>query len=282
MPISRSHPRGAKSPAAPARSPLLRPLILIAVLAVLAVLAVIVISLPASMVNRFLPPAIGAEDFSGSLWHGSAGRLTLNGHEAGAVEWRLHPAALLRLTLSADLHCVKGGFVADATADVDRQGLTAHDLRGGGPIEDLSSFGIATGWRGTTDFKLDEVKAAFAPGGSGAPMNLLSATGEFSVANLASQRIADGADLGGYALHITAHAITADADTAAELADTGGPLELTATIHLSMKEHTATLSGLVKARADAPPAVRNQLDSLAQIHAADASGRIPLELEFTY
>jgi hypothetical protein len=280
MPISRSRPRGARLPAAPARSPLLRPLILIVVLAAL---AVTVICLPASLVNRFLPPSIGAEDFSGNLWHGSAGRITLNGREAGAVEWRLHPAALLLLTVSADLHWVNVGFVADATADVDRHGMIAHDLRGGGPLEDLSSVGITSGWRGTTQFKLDQVKAAFAADGSGAggPMNLLSANGEINVADLGSPRIANGADLGGYVLHITDQAITPDADTTAELADTGGPLELKASIHLSMKQHTGTLSGLVKARADAPPALRNQLDSLAQLHAPDASGRIPIEFEFT-
>src|SRR5450755_3276267 len=150
MPISRSRPRGAKPPATAARSPLLRPLLLIVALAAL---AVTVIALPASLIQHFLPAAIGAEDFSGSLWHGSAGRLTLNSREAGAVEWRLHPAALLLLRVSADLRWVELSFVADATVDVDRHGVTAHDLRGGGPIEDLSRVGLASGWLGTTQFK---------------------------------------------------------------------------------------------------------------------------------
>ena len=41
------------------------------------------LALPASLATRFLPPQVQAEDFSGTLWHGSAGRLTAFGHNAG-------------------------------------------------------------------------------------------------------------------------------------------------------------------------------------------------------
>ena len=64
-------------------------------IAVLAVLAVIVIALPASMLKRYLPAGVNAEDFSGTVWHGSAGAITANGVNLGAVEWHLHPGALL-------------------------------------------------------------------------------------------------------------------------------------------------------------------------------------------
>jgi hypothetical protein len=64
---------------------------------VLAVLAVVIAVLPASLANRFLPPAVRAEDFSGTLWHGSAGRITVAGRDAGALEWHLHPLALFKL-----------------------------------------------------------------------------------------------------------------------------------------------------------------------------------------
>jgi len=275
MPISRSRRRRAEpsqSPELPARSNLIRPLIPVVVLAVL---TVFVIALPASLIKQVLPPSVTAEDFSGTLWHGSAGTIGLSGRGAGALEWHLHPASLLLLRVSADLHWVDVGFVADATADMDRHGLTARDLRGGGPIEDLSSLGIAAGWRGTTTFKLDEVKLAFGDGGSGAGggAQLLSARGDVEVAELSSATIANGADLGGYALHVT---------DVAELRDTGGPLELEATVHFSPKDRTGMLSGTVKARAAAPPAVRSQIDSLAQMHAPDAAGRIPIELEFNF
>ncbi|MEA3151276.1 MAG: ral secretion pathway protein [Gammaproteobacteria bacterium] len=258
------------------RPSFLRPLILVAVLAVV---VVVVAALPASLVKHFLPPFIAAEDFSGSLWHGSAGRITVNSRDAGAIEWRLHPASLLSLTLSADLHWVKVGFVADASADMDRHGINARDIQGGGPIDDIADLGIASGWRGATSFKFSKLKVAFADRGGRA--NILSAVGELSVANLASPQVANGADLGGYVLQLADGAITPDADASAELSDTGGPLEVKATIHFSAKDHTGMLSGTVKERADTPPALRSQLDNLAQLHARDAQGRLPVDLEFT-
>ncbi len=266
MQTSRSRPRTANAPGAPVRSPLIRPLI---VIVVLAVLAVIVAALPASLILPVLPPFVVADDFSGSIWHGSAGAISLNGRRAGALEWRLHPASLLRLAASVDLHWVDVSFVADTTADLDRHGMTARNLRGGGPIEDLGALGIAAGWRGAASFELAEVKIGFGAGG----VQPRSARGRIEVANLSSPTIANGAMLGGYALQV---------DDGVELSDTGGPLELRATLHFSATDHTGMLSGTVRARPDAPPALRSQIESLAQMHAPDGAGRIPIELEFNY
>src|ERR1700689_344307 len=136
MPTSPSPRRAAKTapPVPPARSLWPR----VALIGVLAVLAVVIAVLPASLANKFLPPAVRAEDFSGTLWHGSAGRITVAGRDAGALEWHLHPLALFKLRLNADLHWVKGSFVVDGAADVSRRDFHASDLRGGGPIADLS------------------------------------------------------------------------------------------------------------------------------------------------
>src|SRR5947209_14627326 len=120
MPTSPSPKRGTKPPTGMRRPRLLLPAV---VIILLAALSVMVIALPASLVTRFLPPVISADDFSGSVWHGSAGRIVVNGRDAGAVEWRLHPRSLLRLAVSADLHWVKIGFVADGAADLDTRGF---------------------------------------------------------------------------------------------------------------------------------------------------------------
>src|SRR5579863_231635 len=112
--------RGARTPA-PARSRSLWPRL--ALIGVVALVVIVVCVLPASLLTRFLPPAVHAEDFSGSIWHGSAGRLTANGRPAGAIEWTLHPLALARLHLVADLHWVRGGFAMDGTADATRTSL---------------------------------------------------------------------------------------------------------------------------------------------------------------
>lgn len=265
MPASRSPRRGAE-PAAPSRSHW--PLVLIGIAAVA---AAIVAALPASIAARFLPPMVVAEDFSGSLWHGSAGRITVNGRDAGALEWRLHPVALLGMALSADLHWVKVGFVIDAAVKIDRQGFTAHDIKGGGPIEDLRGLGVAAGWHGSADVHLDALQGTFT--------QPLAAAGDIRVSNLAAAQVADGVDLGGYDLQFT-QAPAADGTLSAQLADTGGPLEVQAAIHYSAKEQTANLSGTVRERPDAPPALVSQLQNLSQLRGRDREGRIPVDLEF--
>jgi hypothetical protein len=274
MPTSRSPKRGTRPPVETRRPRFVLPVILIVVLAVL---SVAVIGVPASLVTRFLPPFISAQDFSGSLWHGSAGRIVVNGRDAGAVEWRLHPWSLMRLTVSADLHWVKVGFVADGSADVNREGFALHDVEGDGPVEDLADMGVAAGWRGMASFKFSQVKGVFA-GGAATPVSVV---GDVSVSKLAYPQIADGVDLGGYVLHVVDGAITPNADATAELTDTGGPLEVHATIHFAAKDHTGTLSGTVKERPGAAPALLAQVDGLTQLHARDGQGRVPVELEFT-
>ncbi len=83
-------------------------------------------------------------------------------------------------------------------------------------------------------------------------------------------------------MHFDDPAIAPGADVAAVLTDTGGPLELDATIQLSAAQRRGTLSGTVRARADAPAQLISELDNLGQLHARDRQGRIPVDLEFTF
>jgi hypothetical protein len=275
MPTSPSPRRGAKPQAAPAPPRRLWPYLL--TIFGVAALAVAISALPASIVTHFLPATVHAEDFSGSVWHGSAGRITVAAHDAGALEWRLHPGALLHLKVAAELHWVKGAFLVDGTAEADRGTLLASHLEGGGPIEDLRDLGVAPGWRGIAKIQIEELKAALF---SDAP-SLQAAVGTISVSNLASTQVAGGADLGGYLLRFANPAITPDSEASAELADTGGPLGVDATIHFNAKERRGMLSGTIKERDDASPALRAQLDGLAQLRPRDAQGRLPVDLEFT-
>jgi hypothetical protein len=277
MPISPSPRRAAKKaalPVAPARSSLWPR---IALIGVLAVLAVVIAVLPASLANKFLPPAVRAEDFSGTLWHGSAGRITVAGRDAGALEWHLHPPALFRLRLDADLHWVKGSFVVDGAADVSRSDFRASDLRGGGPIADLATFGLA-GWRGVAEIRIRNIAADLA----GPTASLRSAVGEIDVSDVSSPQVAGGSDIGSYALTFDDASLSSNGDARAALVDKGGPLSLDASITLTPQSRTGMLSGTVQERADAPPALRKELDNVAQLHARDAQGRIPIDFEFTF
>jgi hypothetical protein len=243
----------------------------------LAVIVVVVCVLPASMIARFLPSTVQAEDFSGSVWHGSAGRITANGRPVGALEWNIHPLALLRLHLVTDLHWVKGGFVLDGLANLARGRLAASDISGGGPIQDLRDFGLGAGWRGNAAVHIVELTADLSAAGAA----LASAAGDVTVSDVSSMQVASGANLGGYELHFQP-AQASGAGMSAVLADTGGPLAVNATIELSMKARSGLFSGTVKERPDASPALRGELDNLAQLHARDSQGRLPVDLEFTF
>jgi len=275
MPASRSpnFSTSRTSRASPAPRPRSRPYWLIVVIGVAALLAVIIAALPASIVTHFLPASVHAEDFSGSLWHGSAGKISMNARDAGALEWHLHPAALLGMAVNADLHWVKVGFVMDGAVTIDRRGITARAVRGSGPIEDLRDLGVAAGWRGTANVNLTELKSDFT-----AP---LAAVGDIQVSNLTSAQFAGGADLGSYDLMMAEGAVGADGSLTARIADTGGPLEVQAMIHYAAKEHTGLLTGTLRERADASPALRSQLQNLSQLRGRDSQGRIPVDLEFS-
>jgi hypothetical protein len=271
MPASPSRSRGLKA-APPAAQPRSRwPFILIAVAAVLAVL---IATLPASSLAHFLPRSVHAEDFSGSVWHGSAGRITVNGRDAGALEWRLHPADVFALGVAADLHWVKAGFELGANARIDPQGFALRDLKGGGPIEDLSGLGVATGWHGTAAVAIHELKVVHS--------RILAVAGDIQVTNLASARAAKGAALGDYDLNFPEGAVGLDGGATAKLTDRGGPIEMQALVRLSPAERMGTITGTVMARADAPQAVRSELDSLSQLRGRDPQGRISVDLEFTF
>jgi hypothetical protein len=266
MPASRSPRRDVDIPRRPRRWPLV-------VAGIVALAAAALFVLPASMIGHFLPAQAHAEDFSGTLMHGAAGKLSVNARDAGAIEWHLHPLPLLRLAVVADIHWVKVGFVIDGTVEFDGHSISAHDIKGGGPIGDLKDLGLAAGWQGTVSLNFAELKSDF--------RKLDSGLGQIEVANLSADNIAQGADLGGYVLQLGSGAIAADGTIAAALRDTGGPLEAQAEIRFSPAMRTGMLSGTLKERPDASPALHEQLAGISQLRPHDASGRFPVELEFT-
>jgi hypothetical protein len=272
MPTSRSPSRNPKAEAAPpARR---RSYVLPIVIAVLAAVGVVASALPARLIAQGLPPAVHAEDFSGSIWHGAAGSVSYAGRNLGAIEWQLDPLGLLHLTANLDLHWVHRGVALAALAAVTRQGATATRIQGGGPIEDLQDVGVAAGWHGSFRVDIDELKTDF--------QALQAAHGTVTVANIAGAQIAGGADLGNYVLRIGDAAADAAGTITGQLSDAGGPLDLKGTITITPQQHTGLISGTLRERADAPAELRQNLADLASMRGRDAEGRIPLDLEFNF
>ncbi len=267
MPASRSASRDIKRARAPRRWPLI-------LLGLIVLSGAVIFVLPASFAARFMPARVNAEDFSGSLLHGAAGKIRINSRDAGAIEWQVHPLALLRLAIVADVHWVKVSFLIDGTAELKPGGFAAHDISGGGPIEDLRDLGFAQGWKGTAKLAFTRIKGNF--------QKLEAAVGKIDVANISSATVAAGSDLGSYELQLGPQSIAPDGSLSATLNDTGGPVEAQAQIRFSPATRTGTLSGTLKERAEASPALRSQLNNLSQLRPRDASGRFPVELEFTF
>lgn len=231
MPASRSASRDIK------RTPRARrwPLIL---LGLIVLTGAVIYALPASFAARFMPPQVQAEDFSGSLLHGAAGKIRVNARDAGAIEWQVHPLALLRLAIVADVHWVKMGFLIDGTAELRLSSFAAHDISGGGPIEDLQTLGFAQGWTGTAKLAFTGITGNF--------QRLEAAVGKIDVADISHPGIAAGSDLGSYELQLGPQSIAPDGSISATLNDTGGPVEAQAQIRFSPATRTGMLSGTLK------------------------------------
>jgi hypothetical protein len=244
------------------------------VIAVLAALATVAFALPAAIVTHFLPGNVAMTDLSGSLWHGSAGRLTVNNLDAGAIEWRLAPLALLGLTVAADVHWVKAAFVLDAAVRIRGGVVAAHDIRGGGPLQDLADLGVPAAVRGMATITMTRFEAD--------STRVRAIAGDLGIAALSLQSVADGADLGGYALKFGADAVSADGTVTGRLADTGGPLQLGGTVIFTPATHTGMISGTLQERGAMPTVLARELNGIAQLRGRDRDGRIPVDLEFSF
>src|ERR1700723_4228476 len=116
MPASRSPSRDIKRTPPARRWPLIL-LGLIGLIGLIILSAVVIFALPASLAARFMPAQVHAEDFSGNLLHGAAGKISINTRDAGAIEWHVHPLSLLRLPGVSDIHSGKAGFLLSCTGE---------------------------------------------------------------------------------------------------------------------------------------------------------------------
>lgn len=230
---------------------------------------VLLAKLPAAVIKHFIPPFVQLGDLSGTIWHGVAGRIAIGGSSAGAVEWRLHPLDLIRGTADVDAHWVDHRISLRANARISPGGLSADAIRGTVPITDLAAFGVAPGWRGTAHLDLSHLQTDYT--------RIESIEGSLRLSQLSSSLIAGGAPLGDYLLRFDGGAAMR-----ARVRDTGGPLRLRATATIDSSTGRGTISGTLRARAGAAPALASVVDQMAQLRGRDATGAVPVDLEFTY
>ncbi|HUX73913.1 MAG TPA: type II secretion system protein N [Steroidobacteraceae bacterium] len=271
MPTSPSRRRGTEPQAPPPRLPRFLPLIAIGVLVAAGAL---IAALPAAVLLRVLPSYVRAADLSGTIWHGVAAKIAVDGDDAGEIEWRLHPAALLHAALHLDLHWRDRGLWLDADAHIGRAGLSARRIRGGGPLADLGALAPLPGWSGDAEVALSKLNAEFS--------RLTAIAGNIQLSNLASPTVAGGANIGNYLVHFDdAEARPGEALTA-QISDVGGPLQVRATLSIDARRRRGMLTGTLIARPAAPAQLRSAVAELAKVRGRDATGRVPLDVEFTF
>jgi general secretion pathway protein N len=110
-------------------------------------LAALVFLFPASIAWRVvearldLPITVVADSVTGRIWSGRANGVRVDGHDVGAVDWRLMPASLLRGRLGLMLDWQSGGDRVDARVRLGIRSAEATDVRGGLDAARIQAWG---------------------------------------------------------------------------------------------------------------------------------------------
>jgi general secretion pathway protein N len=226
-------------------------------LAVLVFVVTLFARLPAGALVPLLPAGLSCEQPGGTVWHGSCGQLRYGRFRLSRVSWKVHPAALLRLRLSAELFSddprVQGHTLVQLSRDgqIRVQGLSAQlPLKGGLSL-------LPQGLTGTVQVALDGARLQHE--------QLLALQGSIRVLQLRSE--SQAADLGSFELRFPPAAPGAPIE--GQLHDLGGPLSVNGQLRL-LRGGGYDLSGWVLARDQASPEL---LQALQLLGSPDAQGR---------
>jgi hypothetical protein len=237
---------------------------------VFAFLLVIVANLPATLAQRWLPPAIAVGSLGGTLWHGEALSVRAAGLDIERLEWRLRPLALFGGRIVAHIDATSAPDRVSAEITLDRQGrLEARALEAHVDAASLAGRALPTGWAGPVKIQLDEliveqgwVAAIHGTAESGA------LTGPPKVQPY----------LGSYRLEFGADASATPGELAGHFRDLGGPIEITGDVRL-YRDRRAVVSGWVRAR---PGAQQVVIDDIARLPEADPQGRRRFSIENSF
>lgn len=235
-----------------------------------AFLLALLVVLPARWVGGLLPSGAQCAEWRGTIWRGHCRQLTVSvpGQPPVTVEtagWTLHALPLLHGRLTSEV------TVTDARGDATGRVELAHGgllvLRGVSArilLDPQFPGGLPPGWRGRMELEsLDLDWQAD---------KLQRLQGEFSFLDLRDEQ---GHDIGSY--HVSFPAAAAP-PFSGQVTDLGGPLEVRATLGLTV-ERSWSLNGTIAVRSGDTVGFSRYLEALG---APDGAGRYPLSATGTF
>jgi general secretion pathway protein N len=226
--------------------------------------------LPAGLVSALLPGTVHCESAAGTIWRGSCDELRSGDFVLADLHWTLHPAALLRARVRADLSSQDPRATGQARATLHADGeLELEGLDARLPLQDgLSLF--PAGWDGTLELAIEHATVHNG--------RLLALQGRATLRQLRSAN--PPTELGSFELDIPAPsgaAADATQPIVGNLRDVDGPLSLQGQARLS-SDGSYEFSGTVAAHGGASADLQQALQLLGP---PDAQGRYPFSLAGT-
>jgi general secretion pathway protein N len=235
--------------------------ILITVLAVVAFAVIVIARLPASWVVPAPPSVVSCTAVDGSIWNGTCSGLVAQGSAIGDLVWDVHVLRLLTGKLSVNIVLTRptGSIRGDFDVGLDKS-VTARDVKADFPLDrDVMSF-MPRNLRTLHGNARADITSAHVV------KNIVTQLqGRIELHDL-EDRDRDILPLGSYSLTFPG----GSGDPTGQLQDLGGPLSVQATVRLTQDMPGFELQGYVTPRADAAPALMNQLQMLGS---PDAQGR---------
>jgi hypothetical protein len=222
-------------------------------LAILVFLGTLLARFPAKAAAGWLPSTVVCEQPQGTVWRGSCAHVQTRALTLADVTWRLHPAALLHATLSADLSSADPRLSGQGQVELERSGtVTARALRVRLPLRGGLSQ-IPPGFDGAIEADVASVRL-----NNG---RLDELAGTVRALQLRSDLLGE---LGSFEVRFPA-----DGSMLGQVRDLSGPLALQGQIQLT-RQNTYTASGVLQAR---PGASQQLTQALQLIGPPDSEGR---------
>jgi hypothetical protein len=235
--------------------------VLITVLAVAAFAVIVIARLPAGWVVPAPPSAVSCAAVDGSIWNGTCTGLVAQGSPVGDLVWDVHALRLLMGTLSVQMVLTRptGSVHGDFDVGLDKS-VTARNVQAEFPLDqDLMSL-LPRNLR--TLHGNARADIAFAHVSKNIVTQL---QGHIELHDL-EDRDREVLPLGSYSITFPG----GSGAPTGQVQDLGGPLSVQGTVRLTQDMPGIDLQGYITPRADAAPALVNQLEYLGS---PDAQGR---------